>query len=170
MVLKNLEKEWNALFKWSEVAISSSKCEKLHDIMIELTFEPHLRFLCKKASQLNAITRIACCLKYYQIKIFHVFITFQLSYAQVVWTIHHWKLDNHINCIHERSVKSGYKDHNSTFNEFSANGGSFSIHECNLQKLPIEMFKLKMNLAPKGMNAVCHILLCPEHPHCNVWN
>ena len=45
-----------------EIAISKSKCEKLLGIHLDnkITFEPQVRFLCKKASQkLNAFARIA---------------------------------------------------------------------------------------------------------------
>ena len=49
------------------MATSSSKCGKLLGIHIDnkLTFEPHVRSLCKKASQkLNAFARIAYSLKF----------------------------------------------------------------------------------------------------------
>ena len=55
-----------------EMDISSSKCEKLLGIHInnKLTFEPHVRSLCKKASQkLNAFARIAYSLKFEQRKL-----------------------------------------------------------------------------------------------------
>ena len=41
-----------------------------------------------------------------------------------------------------------------TFNELLANDGSFKIHDRNLQKLLIEIFKVKMKLAPEVMNEV----------------
>ena len=88
-VLHDLERTSNTLFKWftdnllkakpekshfltnsiqeiqiniGEIAISKSKCEKLLGIHLDnkITFEPQVRFLCKKASQkLNAFARIA---------------------------------------------------------------------------------------------------------------
>ena len=69
--------------------ISSSKYEKLLGIHIDnkLTFEPHVRSLCKKASQkLNAFARIAFSLKFDQRKILlNTFRTSHFSYALVVW-------------------------------------------------------------------------------------
>ena len=50
-----------------EIAISNSKCEKLLGIHFDnkLTFEPHVKSLCKKSSQkLNAFPRIANSLKF----------------------------------------------------------------------------------------------------------
>ena len=64
------------------MAISNSKYEKLLGIHIDnkLTFEPHVRSLCKKASQkLNAFARIAFSLKFDQRKLLlNAFITFEL--------------------------------------------------------------------------------------------
>ena len=101
------------------MAISNSKCEKLLGIHIykKLTFEPHVRYLCKKASQkLNAFARTACCLKFDPRKIlFNAFITSQFSYAR----------------IHERALKIVYQDHNSTFEELLAKDSSFKIHYHN---------------------------------------
>ena len=69
--------------------ISSSKYEKLLGIHIDnkLTFEPHVRSLCKKASQkLNAFARIAFSLKFDQRNILlNTFRTSHFSYALVVW-------------------------------------------------------------------------------------
>ena len=183
-VLHDLEKTLNTLFKWfidnllkaypekshltnstqeikiniGEIAISNSKCEKLLGIHFDdkLTFESHVISLCKKASQkLNAFARIAYSLKFEQRKLLlNAFITSQFSYAPVVWMFHNRKLNNHINRIHERALRIAYQDHNSTFNELLAKDGSFKIHDRNLQKLLIEIFKVKMKLAPEVMNEV----------------
>ena len=82
----------------------------------------------------------------------NAFITSQFSYAPVVWMFHNRKLNNHINRIHERSVRIVYQAHNSTFEELLAKDGSFKIHDLNLQRLVIDVFKVKMNLAPEIMN------------------
>ena len=138
-VLHDLEKMLDTLFKWftgnllkknpekshlltnsaqeiqiniGGMATSSSKCGKLLGIHIDnkLTFEPHVRSLCKKASQkLNAFARIAYSLKFEQRKLLlNAFITSQFSYAPVVWMFHNRKLNNHINRIHERALRIAY--------------------------------------------------------------
>ena len=97
----------------------------------------HVRSLCKKASQkLNAFARIAYSLEFEQRKLLNAFITSQFSYAPFVWMFHDRKLNNHINRIHE-----AYQDHNSAFNELLARDVSFKIHDRNLQKLLIEIFR-----------------------------
>ena len=68
------------------------------------------------------------------------------------------KLNNHINRIHERALRIVYQDHNSTFEEILAKDGSFKIHDRNLQRLLIEIFKVKMKLAPEIMNEVFDII------------
>ena len=67
---------------------------------------------------------------------------------------HNRKLNNHINRIHESVLRIAYQDHNSTFNELFAKDGSFRIHDRNLQKLLIKIFKVKMKLAPEIINEV----------------
>ena len=92
--------------------------------------------------------RIAYSLKFEQRKLLlNAFITSQFSYAPVVWMFHNRKLNNHINPIL-------YQDHNSTFGELLAKDGSFKIHDRNFQKLLIETFKVKMNLASEIMNGM----------------
>ena len=158
-VLHDLEKMSDTLFKWftdnlltanpekshlltnsaqeiqiniGGMAISNSKCEKLLGFHIDkkLTFEPHVRYLCKKASQkLNAFAGTAWCLKFDPRRLlFNAFITSQFSYAPVVWMFHNRKLNNYINRIHERALKVVYQDHNSTFEELLAKDSSFKIH------------------------------------------
>ena len=117
----------------------------------KLIFEPHVRSLWRKASQkLNAFARIAYFLKFDQRKLLlNAFITSQFSYAPVVWMFHNRKLNNHINRIHERGLRIAYHDYNSRFNELLAKGDSFKVDDRNLQKLLIEIFKVKKSLFPK---------------------
>ena len=86
--------------------------------------------------------------------------TSQFSYVPVVCMFHDRKLNNHINHIHETALRIAYQDNNSMFNELLAKDGSFRIHDHNLQKLLIEIFKVKMKLAPKIMNEIFDIIEC----------
>ena len=101
------------------ITISNSICKKLLGIHTDnkLKFEPHVRSLCKTASQkLNALARIICSLKLDQRKLLLNALTSQFSYAPVVWKFHYNKLNNHINRIHERALRIAFQGHNSTFN------------------------------------------------------
>ena len=73
---------------------------------------------------------------------------------------HNRKLNNHINRIHERALRIAYQDHNSTFKELLAKDGSSKIHDRYLQKLLIEIFKVKMKLAPEIMIEIFDSIEC----------
>ena len=107
----------------------------------------------KKASQsqkLNSFARIAFSLKFEKRKLLlNAFITSQFSYAPVVWMFHNRKLKNHANGIHKESLRVVFQYHNPTFEELLAKGSSFKIHDRNLRRLLIEIFKVKLELAPK---------------------
>ena len=67
----------------------------------------------------------------------------------------------HINRIHERALGIVFQDHNPTFEELLVKNGSFKIHDRNLVRLLIEIFKVKMKLAPEIMNEVFDITESP---------
>ena len=67
---------------------------------------------------------------------------------------HSRTLNNKINRLHERALRLVYRDQNLTFQELLNMNNSFSIHDRNLQKLAIEMFKVKNNLTPNFMNSI----------------
>ena len=71
---------------------------------------------------------------------------------------HNRKLNNHINRIHERALRIVYQDNNLTFEELLAKDNFFKIRDRNLQRLLIEIFKVKMKLAPKILNDVFDIM------------
>ena len=104
------------------------------------------------------LLEFACSLKFDQRKhLLNAFITSQFSHAPVVWMFHNRKLNNRINRIQERALRTVYQDHNSTFDELLAKDGSFKIHDSNLQRLLTEIFKVKMRLAPEIMNEIFDI-------------
>ena len=134
--------------------------EKRLGIVIDnrLTFEPHVENLCKKAGQkLHALARIA---NYMDISkkrsIMNAFILSQFSYCPLIWMFHSRKLNHRINKIHERALRIVYNDHQCTFEELLERDNSFTIHERNLQKLAIEMFKVNNGLLVKLVSENFH--------------
>ena len=89
-------------------------------------------------------------LKFKQRKLLlNAFITAQFSYAPVNWMFHSRKLNNRINQIHERALRLVYNNYTSSFDELLLKDNSFRIHHRNLQKHAIEIFKVKLGLAPE---------------------
>ena len=59
------------------------------------------------------------------------------------------KLNHRINKIDVRTLRNVYNAHQCTFEKLLERGNSFAIHERNLQKLAIEMFKMNNGLSVK---------------------
>ena len=101
--------------------VSNGKYEKLLGVKVdhELNFNEHVSSLCKKASQkLNALSRIASCMTFDQRRlILNSFIASHFSYCPIVWMLHSRKLNERINHIHLRTLRIGYKDFSSSFQE-----------------------------------------------------
>ena len=71
---------------------------------------------------------------------------------------HSRKLNNRINHIHERALRLVYKDYTSSFDDLLLKNNSIRIHHRNLHKLTIEIFKVKLGLAPEIMKKVLPII------------
>ena len=61
---------------------------------------------------------------------------------------HSRQLNTKINKLHERVLKIVYKNPNLTFKQLLDLDKSHCIHHRNLQKLAVEMFKIKKGLVP----------------------
>ena len=82
------------------------------------------------------------------------FIESQFGYCPLVWMFHSRTLNNRINRIHERALRTVYKDPSLTFQELLYRDNSVTIHHRNLQKLAIEMYKVTNNLSPTFMHEI----------------
>ena len=67
---------------------------------------------------------------------------------------HSRTLNNKINKLHERALRLVYVKQNLTFQELLDLDDSITIHHKNIQKLTIEMFKIKNNLSPPLMKEI----------------
>ena len=61
---------------------------------------------------------------------------------------HSRTINSKINKLHERALRVVYKNDDLTFQQLLQKDNSFTIHERNLQKLAVEMYKVKNNLSP----------------------
>ena len=138
--------------------IENSKCQKLLGINTDskLTFEDHINYICKKPStKFDALSKIS----YYvdplkQQLLVNAFFTSQFNSCPLTWMFHSRKLNNKINRLHKRCLWLIYNDRISSYEELSDKDNSVPIHQKNLQKLAIEMFKTYTGMAPQMMNEV----------------
>ena len=133
--------------------IQASNSVKLLGVNIdnELNFNTHISNLCKKGNQkLHALARISKYLSKDKLKIImKTFIISQFNYCPLVWMFHNRTMNNKINRLHERALRIVYNDDNLTFQELLDKDGAVSIHHRNLQKLAVEMYKVKNKLSPE---------------------
>ena len=125
--------------------IVSSNTVKLLGVYIDkqLNFNEHVSKLCKKGNQkLQALARISRYLSKDKLKILmKTFIESQFNYCPLVWMFHNRTINNKINRLHERALRLVYKDDKLSFQELLDKDGAVKIHERNLQRLAVEMYK-----------------------------
>ena len=69
------------------------------------------------------------------------FIESQFNYCPLIWMLYSRTLNNKINHIHERALRTVYSDYNSSLNKLLDKDGSLTIHQRNVQSLAIEIYK-----------------------------
>ena len=138
--------------------IIGQKSVKLLGIKLDnkLDFNDHITNICKKAnSKLHALARVSNLMNKDKLRILmKAFIESQFPYCPLVWMFHSRTLNNKINKLHERALRLVYKGDKLTFQQLLNMDNSVSIHHRNLQKLAIEIFKVKNNLSPGFMNTL----------------
>ena len=79
------------------------------------------------------------------------FIESQINYCPLVWMFHNRTLNNKISKLHERALRIVYRNNELSFQELLDKDNSVTVHQRNLRKLAMEMFKVKHNLSPLPM-------------------
>ena len=82
------------------------------------------------------------------------FIESQFNYSPLVWMFHNRTINNKINRLHERALRIVYIDEpndNLSFQDLLDKDGAVKIHDRNLQRLAVQMKKLKNNISPLPM-------------------
>ena len=65
---------------------------------------------------------------------------------------HNRILNNRINKLQERALRLVHNDNTSSFYELLQKDNSFTIHHRNIQKLALEMYRVKHRITPKIMS------------------
>ena len=148
----------NAALKMENKTITNSSNQKLRVILFnnKFDFDEHVTSLCRKTSQnLNALPTVAHYMNLAQCSlIMNTFIFSQFEYCPLVWMFHSRKPSNRINNIHERALRSVFRDYKSTFQQLLKQNKSVSIHQRNLQILATKIFKTKNVFKPIIMEDV----------------
>ena len=138
--------------------LQSEKEVKLLGVWIDnkLTFEEHIKVLLRKGNQkLHALMRVSKYMSTEKLRLLmKTFIESHFNYCPLLWMFHSRKLNNRINSLHERALRVVYKDDNLTFEQLLERDKSFTIHERNLQKLAILMYKVKHKLCPQPIQDI----------------
>ena len=133
--------------------IKASSSEELVGIRTDnnLTFHDHIISLCSKANKkLSALSRVSKDMGINKRRILmKSYIFSQFNFFPLVCLCHSRSLSNKINQIQERALRILYRDYKSSFKELLLKDKSITIHQKNLQYLPIEIYKGKMNIFQK---------------------
>ena len=118
-------------FVFDGIKLPNSCEEKILGVITdnELKFDPHIRYMCKKAAQkLGVLNRISSLLDPEKKKLlFNAVIKSHFSYCPLIWMFSSRRSNNLINRIHERSLRTVY-DTSSTFQELLLRNRSVIIH------------------------------------------
>ena len=85
------------------------------------------------------------------------FIESQFNYCPLIWMLHSRALNNKINHIHERALRTVYSDYNPSFYELLDKDDTFTIHQKNVQNLAIEIYKYLHGLSPAILSDVSKV-------------
>ena len=84
----------------------------------------------------------------------NAFFTSHFGYCPLIWMFHSRNLNNKINRLHKRCLRTIYNDRLSTFEELLNKSNSLWIHHINLQCLATEIFKLHLGEVPQILQDV----------------
>ena len=72
----------------------------------------------------------------------------QFAYCPLIWMLYSRSRNNKVNKLHERALRILYKDDISTFEQLLVKNESVTMHDRNMQRLAIEMYKVEYNIVP----------------------
>ena len=146
--------------KVGEEMIWESSQEKLLGVVIDkkLKFGIHLTKLCKKVSaKVTALARLVKIIPFKKKRLLmKAFIESQFSYCPLIWMFCSRKMNNKINYIHERALRLVYDDYVTSFEGLLEKDNSVCIHHRNIQKVAMEMYKIKNGLCPDFLHSFFH--------------
>ena len=106
-------------------------------------------------SKLNALFRQCKILPFHKRKLLmNSFFDSQFAYCPLVWMCHGRRMNNKINNLLYRALRTIHRDEHSTFDELLSRDNSVTIHHRNIRTLAVEMYKIQQGLSPEFMNDI----------------
>ena len=138
--------------------IEESKEVDLLGVLIngDLSFSGYLNKQIKQAnSKIASIKRYQYLLSFHKKKVLlSSFVHCHFSYAPLAWMFHSRDINNKINRIQERALRILYNDEEGVLEQLLRRDKGFTVHERNIQKLLIEMFKAKNKMEPNLLQGI----------------
>ena len=78
----------------------------------------------------------------------------QFEYCPLGRMFHRRQNNNRIKCLHERALRMIYDDSTSSLVSLLERDNSFSVHDCNIQQLAMEMYKIVHGLASEAISVL----------------
>ena len=129
-----------------------------------LRFNSHVQLICSKVGKkINALARLCKLLPFKKRRILmNAFVMSQFAFSPLIGLFCSRTLNAKINALHYRALKLVYQDEKSSFDELLIKDKSVSVHHRNIQYLAIEMFKVKLDMAPLFMADIFEKRLIPN--------
>ena len=124
--------------------------------ILGVTVDPSLKFdihsdtiLNIAGKKLSILARMTNILNFGKMRLLiKSFFESQFAYCPLIWMLYSRSRNNKVNKLHERALRILYKDDISTFEQLLKKDGSVTMHDRNMQRLAIEMYKVKYNIVP----------------------
>ena len=136
--------------------------ESIREVLLGLTidkevkFTAHLKRICQKASgKVTALARMVKIIPFEEKRLLmNTFIDSIFSYCPLIWTFCTAGMDRKMNHIQERALRLVYEDYATPFEQLLTEDKSVTMHQKNIQRVAILMFKVKNNLCPSFIQEI----------------
>ena len=152
--------------KVGEEQIWESIRETLLGLTIDkrLKFTDHLKKICQKANgKVSALARMVKIIPFAEKRfLMNTFIDSIFSFCPLVWMFCTAGMNRKMNHIQERALRLVYEDYVTSFEQLLIKNESVTMHQKNIQRVAILMYKVKHDLCPSFIK---DIFQCREKVH-----
>ena len=125
--------------------IKMSDTVKLFGVTIDskLRFNEHVKIICQKTNtKVKAFSRVVRYLEPQKASLlYNSFILTNFNYCPLIWMFCGKTINDKVNSVHKRALRVLLNDYNSSFEELLHRNEEVTIHEKNLQKLILEVYR-----------------------------